>query len=412
MAETNAIGTSPLSAQSNSVSSEAPVAGPVLISVAPTSHDFGDITLGDISEDQTFTFTNAGTSNEEISGLTYAGNGANDFLLTARSDCEGAEIAPGSSCTVTFAFLPGATGVRNATITADDGASNPAVISLTGRGTEGYYVSSANGQVEGLGDAYLAGQPSSKRPVAPIVSVASTGDDGGYWQVDALGNVYDNGDAPNYGDVGGKALNHPIVGMAATPDFGGYWLVASDGGIFSYGDAMFYGSTGGITLNKPIVGMASTPDGAGYWLVASDGGIFAYGDAQFYGSTGGIKLNKPVVGMAATPDGAGYWLVASDGGIFSYGDAQFYGSTGGIKLNQPIVGMAAAPNGGGYWMVASDGGIFTFGNASFEGSASGVLTNVVGMSITGESTFQASVDIPAVRWGAADPAARQHRVQK
>jgi hypothetical protein len=397
IAETNAIATSPLSAQTNSVSSVAPVTS--LLSVSPTSHDFGSLTLGDISDDQIVTFTNIGTGPDTISKVNFGGADPFDFVLTADSNCVGAVLAPQQSCTATVAFLPGATGHRTATLTPADTSGSPTSVTLSGTGTEGYYVATANGVVKNFGDAVDQGGLGGQAPAAPIVTITSTGDNAGYWLLDSLGDVYAVGDADSsFGDLGGTKLNQPIVGMAATPDDGGYWLVASDGGIFSYGDAPFYGSTGAIKLNKPIVGMASTPDGGGYWLVASDGGIFAFGDATFHGSTGAIKLNKPVVGMASTPDGNGYWLVASDGGIFSFGDAKFYGSTGAIKLNQPIVGMAATPDGHGYWLVASDGGIFNFGDAPFDGSAGGQgITNAIGMAISGYSTFQASIDVPADR---------------
>ena len=406
----NGVGIGLPSPQSNAITISAPAVA--VIDVSPNTNDFGDVTLGDISAGQSFTFVNGGPSPAEISNLDFGGADPDDFVLTQTSDCQGDVIQPGYSCSVNLAFLPGAAGARSATVTAVDGSSNPPVITLTGTGSEGYFVGAANGNVEGLGDAPDSISGDDQQIAAPIVSVVSTGDDGGFWLADTLGNVYDMGDAQNFGDLGAVKLNKPIVGMAATPDGGGYWLVASDGGIFSFGDAQFYGSTGGIKLNKPIVGIASTPDGGGYWMVASDGGIFAFGDAPFYGSTGGIHLNQPIVGMAATPDGSGYWLVASDGGIFAFGDAPFHGSTGNIKLNKPIVGMAATADGGGYWMVASDGGIFSFGDAPFEGSASGQLTNVIGMSITGASTFQATVDIPAERSLVVQGALTGHRIER
>jgi L,D-transpeptidase catalytic domain len=215
----------------------------------------------------------------------------------------------------------------------------------------------------------------------PLVGIASTPDGNGYWTTSATGQVTSEGDATNYGSVT-AALRAPIVGITATPDGKGYWLVASDGGIFTFGDAAFFGSTGAMVLNKPVVGMASTTDGKGYWLVASDGGIFTFGDAAFFGSTGGMVLNKPVVGMASTTDGNGYWLVAADGGVFTFGDAAFFGSMGGTVLAQPIVGITATPDNGGYRMVASDGGIFDFGDAAFFGSGTGapLTAPVVGMA--------------------------------
>ena len=248
---------------------------------------------------------------------------------------------------------------------------------------DGYYLYDNQGNTYGYGnDSYLTylGGPEFLTLNQPIVSMATTPDDGGYWMTAADGGVFAYGDAGFYGSTGDIHLNKPIVGMAATGDGQGYWFVASDGGVFAYGDAGFYGSMGGQHLNQPIVGMAATPDDGGYWLVAADGGIFAFGDAGFYGSTGDIHLNEPIVAITPTTDGLGYWLVASDGGIFAFGDAGFYGSTGSIHLNQPITGMLSTDDDGGYLLVANDGGLFAFGDAPFYGSLGGQgATGVVGI---------------------------------
>ena len=182
----------------------------------------------------------------------------------------------------------------------------------------------------------------------PLAGIASTPDGNGYWATTASGQVFNEGDAVNFGSLA-AGLRAPIVGIVATPSGDGYWLVAADGGVFTFGDARFYGSTGGMVLNQPVVGMASTGDGRGYWLVAADGGVFTFGDAVFLGSMGGTRLAAPVVGLTATPDGGGYRMVASDGGIFDFGDAGFYGSGSGTPVTAPVVGMASRP--GGYWLA-------------------------------------------------------------
>jgi len=182
----------------------------------------------------------------------------------------------------------------------------------------------------------------------PLAGIASTPDGNGYWATTASGQVFNEGDAVNFGSLA-AGLRAPIVGIVATPSGDGYWLVAADGGVFTFGDARFYGSTGGMVLNQPVVGMASTGDGRGYWLVAADGGVFTFGDAVFLGSMGGTRLAAPVVGLTATPDGGGYRMVASDGGIFDFGDAGFYGSGSGTPVTAPVVGIASRP--GGYWLA-------------------------------------------------------------
>ena len=275
------------------------------LTVAPSSLNFGPLTLGDITGPQAFTLHNTSlTTNDTITDITTTGPAANDYFGLLGSDCAtpdaqgDIELGPARPAPSTRSSFPDRSG-----------HATPPSTSPIRPGLRGHYRSQRTGTI-------------------------------GYYQVSTKGTVAHFGDAGFFGDLTGTALNKPIVGIAQTGDNGGYWLAASDGGIFNYGDAGFFGSAGGIMLNKPIVGIAPTTDGKGYWLVATDGGIFNYGDAGFFGSTGSMHLNQPIVGMAASPDGGGYWLVASDGGIFSYGDAQFYGSTGSIHLNKPIVGMA------------------------------------------------------------------------
>jgi hypothetical protein len=382
-------------------------ANPPALSVAPTSLDFGETTLGDFTV-LSFTVTNNGATPDVITGFAPSGANPNDFGALPGSNCTtdnsgNIDLAAAASCTILALFSPGALGPRSATLTLSDMEASGASVAVSGVGGIGYYQVGAQGAIGYAGDANFFGDASTTPLNHPIVGMATTGDDGGYWLVASDGGIFNYGPSAGFfGSAGAIALNKPIVGMAPTFDTtgtaNGYWLVASDGGIFAYGKALFHGSTGSMHLNKPIVGMAPTPDGGGYWLVASDGGIFNYGTAGFYGSAGSLPLNKPIVGMAPTPDGRGYWLVASDGGVFSYGDAQFYGSTGAIRLAQPIVGMAAMPDGLGYWFSAADGGLFNYGTAPFLGSGVGLgLGQVVGMATDGAPTLQANSDQPALR---------------
>ncbi len=380
-----------------------PIAGGATAAGASTpsaagAHDvaFNPTTVGDILGPEPYQFINP-NANPTVTGFAIGGADPDDF--TEYDDCT--SVAPGGQCVVDVYFVPGELGARTATLIPLSGTTeDPAAVTLTGTGSEGYYEVTSQGAVAAHGDALPLGDESGTHLAQPIVAAAATGDDSGYWLAAADGGIFTFGDAGYYGSTGAIHLNKPIVGMAATIDAGGYWLVASDGGIFTFGDAGYFGSTGAIHLNQPIVGMAVTPDDGGYWLVASDGGIFSFGDASFFGSTGAIHLNKPIVGMASTPDGQGYWLVASDGGIFSFGDAQFYGSTGAIHLNKPIVSMAATPDGTGYWLMASDGGLFTFGDAPFDGSsASAAGGNYVSIAGDGPPTVQALLDVPGALHG-------------
>ena len=344
--------------------------------LSPPAADYGNVNLGFSSAAKIFTLKNTGSAPLAITSITTSG----DYAQT--NNC-GAALAAGASCNINVTFTPTAVQTRTGTLSVNDNAADsPQTASLTGYGSEGYWMVARDGGIFTFGNLPFYGSEGGRTLNKPIVGMARTPDDGGYWLVASDGGIFTHGDAPFKGSTGSLVLNKPIVGMAATPSGQGYWLVASDGGIFTFGDAPFKGSTGSMVLNKPIVGMAATSSGQGYWLVASDGGIFTFGDAVFKGSTGSMVLNKPIVGMAATSTGQGYWLVASDGGIFTFGDATFHGSEGGIALNQPIVGMAATRNSQGYWLVASDGGIFTHGNALFYGSTGSIRLNqpIVGMA--------------------------------
>ena len=365
-------------------------------SASAPSLDLGAITVGDVSATaEAVTFTDQSTGPVTITSIAMGGADPNDF---AETDTCATTLAAGASCTVEVNFVPGALGLRQATLTPVAGSAAEPVVGPLGHRHRGLLRGHRARRGRRYGDATNLGDLTGTALTRPIVASAATGDDAGYWLAASDGGIFTFGDAGYFGSTGAIHLNKPIVGMAATADDGGYWLVASDGGIFTFGDAGFFGSTGAIHLNQPIVGMAPTVDDQGYWLVASDGGIFSFGDAGFYGSTGAIHLNKPIVGMASTPDGHGYWLVASDGGIFTFGDADYYGSTGAIALNKPIVGMAATPDGGGYWLVASDGGVFTFGDAPFDGSSAGTSTSpYVSIAGDGPPTVQAILDQPAAR---------------
>jgi hypothetical protein len=295
-----------------------------------------------------------------------------------------ASLAAAASCTITVYFFPNAFGTRSDTLQIkDNAAGSPQKVSMSGQGTEGYYVAGAHGQVGNFGDAVFHGDATSIGLTQPIISIKTTRFGSGYWLLGSDGGIFSYGDAKFFGSTGGIHLNKPVVGMERTLSGNGYWLVASDGGIFSYGDAKFFGSTGAIHLNQPVVGMARTPTGNGYWLVARDGGIFSFGDAKFFGSTGAIHLNKPIVGMVARPNAKGYWMHASDGGIFAFGDAPFYGSS--AASGSTTAGMATTPDGGGYWIVSTTGTVYHYGNAPSLGDlpSSGVTANdVVGLAPT------------------------------
>jgi hypothetical protein len=344
--------------------------------------DFANVRVGLNSKPVDVKLSNTGTEPVKITSATVTGPDASSF--TAGNDCDGKELDPTKSCTLTVTAHPKSAGAKAASLAiTSDAANGPHAVPLKANGTVGYYLAEANGTVRPYGDAAKLPDASKIGLNAPILNIATTRDGDGYWLVGGDGGIFAYGNAPFWGSTGSLTLNAPVVAMAPTPTDDGYWLVALDGGIFAYGKAPFKESMGGKPLNSPIIGMAGTPTGQGYWLVALDGGIFAFGDAGFFESMGGKPLNSPIVSMARTPSGKGYWLVALDGGVFAFGDAQYYGSMARAGLSAPVIAIAASPTGLGYWLASSDGLVFPFGDAVASGDAnSAEIDDVVGLAAT------------------------------
>lgn len=104
-------------------------AGPAF-SVAPTSYNFGSLTVNQ-SAATTFVVTNAGTGSLTFSAVTISGNA---FFTKTSDTCNGQSIAAGATCNVQVTFHPTSTGTGlTATVTFTDNASgSPHTISVSG----------------------------------------------------------------------------------------------------------------------------------------------------------------------------------------------------------------------------------------------------------------------------------------
>jgi hypothetical protein len=374
---------------------------PVSVSVSPASIAFGAQRVGTFNPQarRVVTVTNPGNAPVAVTRIGFAGANPSDFFgsTDCRNGIRARVLAPHTSCHAVVAFGPLQRGRRTANLVVFDSSGNPPRrMSLSGTGTEGYYIAGAFGEVGNFGDAVYHGDATTLHLAAPMISLATTPNGAGYWLLARDGGIFSYGNAHFYGSTGNIELNRPVVAMAASPNGKGYRLAASDGGIFAFGDARFYGSTGNIELNQPINGMAATADDRGYWLVAADGGIFAFGDAHFYGSAASAHLTSPVVQMAPTPSGHGYWILTGDGHLFTYGDAHSFGSATGHNT----VGLASTPDGRGYWEVTRTGQVFAFGDATSYGDVSRLgVSDVIGIARTAPALP------PALLHAASAPAA-------
>jgi subtilase family serine protease len=107
--------------------------GQAPLSFSPTSIAFGNQALGSTSTTRIVTLTNNTGVLVSFSSIAVTGANAADFVQLSTT-C-GQTLALTSSCTVTLAFAPVATGTRTAALTiTDDATNNPQNVALSGSG--------------------------------------------------------------------------------------------------------------------------------------------------------------------------------------------------------------------------------------------------------------------------------------
>lgn len=104
-----------------------------VITVSPTSINFGDQKVGTTSSAAPVTLSNVGSTAVTITAISIVGTNAGDFAET--NNC-GKTLAGNSSCTIKVTFTPTATGARSASLSiTDNGGGSPQSVALAGTGT-------------------------------------------------------------------------------------------------------------------------------------------------------------------------------------------------------------------------------------------------------------------------------------
>jgi len=102
-----------------------------VLSIVPSSLNFGTQKVHTSSAPQTVTVTNTGSMSVHFSGITVTGRNASDFSEV--NAC--GSLAAGTSCQISVTFTPRATGARSATISiSDNGGGSPQKVTLNGTG--------------------------------------------------------------------------------------------------------------------------------------------------------------------------------------------------------------------------------------------------------------------------------------
>jgi hypothetical protein len=140
MTSSLSVGTHSITATYNGDSNCAASTSPVLyqvvqgavVSLSPTSLNFGNQTVGITSTPQNVTLQNTGNINLTITSIQIAGSNSGDFAQT--NNCPGS-VQPNGSCQISVTFSPTATGTRNAAVSIMDNApGSPQSVPLTGVG--------------------------------------------------------------------------------------------------------------------------------------------------------------------------------------------------------------------------------------------------------------------------------------
>jgi len=118
----------------NRASTPLTVVGSQLLTVEPTSHDFGTLATGDSTTARTFTFSNDGDAETGTLEVNVTGAAAQ---FTASSDtCSGTSLEPAQECTVDVAFTPTTVGARHAQLLLSGSPGGSASAQLSGSGAE------------------------------------------------------------------------------------------------------------------------------------------------------------------------------------------------------------------------------------------------------------------------------------
>ena len=119
----------------NSATDTNTILPPGALTIAPTSHNFGLVAVGDTSATLTVTLGNSGGSPLTVATLTAA---TAPFARTGGT-CSPVPIliGTGASCTLTYTFTPVAAGPASQTLTVDAGIAGNGSIALSGQGGVG-----------------------------------------------------------------------------------------------------------------------------------------------------------------------------------------------------------------------------------------------------------------------------------
>jgi Beta-propeller repeat/HYDIN/CFA65/VesB-like, Ig-like domain len=105
-----------------------------LVTLSPSSVDFGNQGIGATTAAHTVTVSNTGSATLSISTVAITGSNSSEFALASGTTCtNGSSVVPGASCAISVTFTPSAAGTASAAVTiTDNAADSPQIVSLSG----------------------------------------------------------------------------------------------------------------------------------------------------------------------------------------------------------------------------------------------------------------------------------------
>ncbi len=107
---------------------------PGALAIAPAARDFGNVLVGQVSTNQTFTVSNTGGAPTGLPTVALGGSGAGQFTIVTNG-C-GAVLAPAATCAVVVRFAPSAAGARAASLSVSGVPGGTASAALRGNGQD------------------------------------------------------------------------------------------------------------------------------------------------------------------------------------------------------------------------------------------------------------------------------------
>src|SRR5947208_8715022 len=104
--------------------------------MAPTSPEFGNLSLHAALPILTVTLTNTGTAALTINSFAPSGDFAATSTGASACPMSPATLAAGGTCTINVTFTPTASGARTGSLSlADNAGGSPQIMTLSGNGT-------------------------------------------------------------------------------------------------------------------------------------------------------------------------------------------------------------------------------------------------------------------------------------